>query len=144
MKCRQLPVGSSQPPRGPGSSSGGPAGAILTAIPGSRMTLGNDVIVVSVYHRLGHHVPADVAPPPCKCSAGVAAEAHHAIVCEKVAKMTHMHLDNLANALRLVASIELYLQLPLGGGVSLPGPGPQEGHGGMPAPGRHRGGASAV
>ena len=27
------------------------------------MTLGNDMFVVSVWHRLGHHVPADVAPP---------------------------------------------------------------------------------
>ena len=60
------------------SSSGGPAGAFLSAIPGGRMTLGNDMLVVSVWHRLGHHVPADVAPPPCKCSAGVAAEADHA------------------------------------------------------------------
>ena len=44
------------------SSSGGPAEAFLTAIPGSRMTLGNDMFVVSVWHRLGHHVPADVPP----------------------------------------------------------------------------------
>ena len=51
------------------SSSGGPAGAFLTAIPCGRMTLGNDMFVVSVWHRLGHHVPADVSPPPCKCSA---------------------------------------------------------------------------
>ena len=72
------------------SSSGGPAGAFLTAIPGGRMTVGNDMFVVSVWHRLGHHVPADVAPPPCKCRAGVAAEADHAMVCEKVAKMTQM------------------------------------------------------
>ena len=43
------------------SSSGGPAWAFQTAIPGGRMTIGND-IVVSVWHRLGHHVPADVAP----------------------------------------------------------------------------------
>ena len=35
------------------SSFGGPAGAILTAIPCSRMTLGNDIFVVSVWHRLG-------------------------------------------------------------------------------------------
>ena len=86
------------------SSSGGPAGAFLTAIPGGRMTLGNDMFVVSGWHRLGHHVPADVAPPPCKCSAGVAAEADHAMVCEKVAKMTQMRHDNLANDLRLVVS----------------------------------------
>ena len=45
------------------SSSGGPAGAFLTAIPGGRMTLGNDMIVVSVWHRLGHYVPDDVGPP---------------------------------------------------------------------------------
>ena len=86
------------------SSSGGPAGAFLTAIPGARMTLGNDMFVVSVWHRLGHHVPAEVAPPPCKCRAGVAAEADHAMVCEKVAKMTQMRHDYLANAWRLVAS----------------------------------------
>ena len=72
------------------SSSGGPAGAFLTAIPGGRMTLDDDRFVVSVWHRLGHHVPADVAPVPCKCSAGVAAEADHAMVSEKVAKMTQM------------------------------------------------------
>ena len=58
------------------------------------------LFVVSVWHRLGHHVPADVAPPPCKCSAGVAPEADldHTMVCEKVAKMTQMRHDNLANA----------------------------------------------
>ena len=54
------------------------------------MTLGNDMFVVSVWHRLGLHISADVPPPPCKCSAGVTAEAEHAMVCEKVAKMTHM------------------------------------------------------
>ena len=68
------------------------------------MTLGNDMFVVSVWHRLGQHVPADVAPPPCKRSVGVAAEADHARVCEKVAKMTQMRHDKLANALRLVVS----------------------------------------
>ena len=52
------------------------------------MTLGNDMFAVSVWHRLGHHVPDDVAPPSCQCSAGVAAEADRAMVCEKVAKMT--------------------------------------------------------
>ena len=77
------------------SSFGGPAGAFVTAIPGGCMTLGNAMFVVSVWHRLGHHVPADVAPPPCKCSAGVAAEAL-AIVREEVAKMTQMRHDNLA------------------------------------------------
>ena len=84
------------------SSSGGPAGAFLTAIPGGRIPLDNDIFVVSVWHRLGHHVPADVAPPPCKCSAGITAEEDHAMVCEKVAKMTQMRHDNLSNALRLV------------------------------------------
>ena len=39
------------------SSSGGPAGAFPTAIPGGRMTLGNNMFGVSVWHRLGHHVP---------------------------------------------------------------------------------------
>ena len=68
------------------------------------MTLGNDMFVVSVWHLLGHHVPADVAPPPCKYRAGDAAEADHAMVCEKVAKMTQMRHDNLATALRLVVS----------------------------------------
>ena len=67
-------------------------------------TLGNDMFVVSVWHRLGHHVPADVAPPPCKCRVGAAAEAHHGMVCKKVAKMTQMRHDNLANALSLVVS----------------------------------------
>ena len=103
------PASTSTPPRGSATarlrtSSGGPAGALPTAIPGSRMTLGNDTFVVSVWQRLGHHFPADVAPPPCKCRAGVAAEADHAMVCEKVAKMTQMRHDNLDNALRLVVS----------------------------------------
>ena len=77
------------------SLSGWPSGSFLTTIPGGRMTLGNDMFVVSVWHRLGHHVPADVATPPCKCRAGVAAEADHRMVCEKVAKMTQMRHDNL-------------------------------------------------
>ena len=68
------------------------------------MTPGNIMFVVSLWHRLGHHVPADVPPPPCKFSAGVPAEADHAMVCEKVARMIQMRYDNLANALRLVVS----------------------------------------
>ena len=86
------------------SSSGGLAGAFLTAIPGGRMTLGNDMSVVSLWHRRGPMFPPTWPPPPCKCRAGVAAEADHAMVCEKVAKMTPMRHDNLANALRLVFS----------------------------------------
>ena len=86
------------------SSSGGPTGASLTAIPGGRMKLGNGMFVVAVWHRLGHHDPADVAPLPCKCSAGVDAKAHHAMVREKAAKMIQMRHANLANALRLVIS----------------------------------------
>ena len=86
------------------SSSGGPTGAFLTAIPGGRMTLGNEMFNVSVWQRLGHHVPADVAPSPCKCRAGVAAKADHAMVCGKIAKMTQIRHDDLANALRLVVS----------------------------------------
>ena len=86
------------------SSSGGSAWAFLTAIPGGRMTITNDMFVVSVWVRLGHHVPADVAPPLCKCSTGVAAESDRAMVCEKVAKMTQMRHDNLANALHLIVS----------------------------------------
>ena len=88
-------------------SVGRPVGAYLTAIPGGRMTLGNDMLLVSIWHRLGHHVPTDVRSPyapPCKCSVGVAAEAGHAMVCEKVAKMIQMRHDDLANALRLVVS----------------------------------------
>ena len=72
------------------SSSVGSAGVFLTAIPGSSRIFGNDMFVVPVWHRLGHHVPADVAPPPCKCRAGVAAEADHAMFCQKVAKMTQI------------------------------------------------------
>ena len=82
------------------SSSGGPDGAFLTAIPGGRMTLGNDMFVVSVWH----HVPADVAPMPCNCRAGIAAEVDHAMACEKLAKMSQMCHDDLANALRPVVS----------------------------------------
>ena len=108
------------------SSSGRPTGFFLTAIPGGCMTLSNDMFVVSVWHRPGHHVLADEAPPPCKsckCSAGVAAEADHAMVCEKVANMTQMRHDGE----RLqVEPGRLCLQLPIGGGASLPS---QTGHG---------------
>ena len=86
------------------SSSKRPAGAFLTTILSRRMTLGNNMFIVSDWHRLRHHVPADVAPPPFKCSAGVAAKADHAMGCVKVAKMTQMRHGNLANALRLVIS----------------------------------------
>ena len=46
------------------SSPEGPAGAFQNAIPGNCImtAFGNDMVVVSVWHRLGHHVPADVAP----------------------------------------------------------------------------------
>ena len=71
------------------SSLGGPAGAILTAILGGRMTLCNDMFVFSVWHRLGHHIPFVVALPPCKSSAGISAETDYAMVCEKVAWETH-------------------------------------------------------
>ena len=87
------------------SSSGGPAGAFLTAILGGRMTLGDDE---SRYVWLAPpgapRSRSTCSPPQCKCSAGVAAEADHAMVCEKVARMTHVRHDNLANALRLVVS----------------------------------------
>ena len=84
------------------SSSGDPAGAFRQ--PKRPHDTRQHLFVVSVSHRLGHHVPVDVAPPPCKCSSGVAAEADHAMVCEKVAKMTQMHHDNLAKSVRLVVS----------------------------------------
>ena len=86
------------------SSSGGPAGAFLTALPGGHMTMDDDMFVVAVWHRLGVRVPADVPHVPCKCSAGVAAELDHAMVCKQCAKMTQMRHDNLAVALRLVIS----------------------------------------
>ena len=50
---------------------------------------------------------------------------HHAMVCEKVAKMTQMRHDNLTNALCL-ADDRLCLLLPIGGGASLPGPGRED------------------
>ena len=62
------------------------------------------MFIVSVWHHLGHNAPANVALTPCKCSAGVDAEADHAMVCEKVGKITQMRHDNLTNALRLVVS----------------------------------------
>ena len=40
------------------SSPGGPVWAFLIANPGGRITLGNDMFVVSVWHR----IPADLAP----------------------------------------------------------------------------------
>ena len=48
--------------------------------------------------------PLTWSPPPCKGSAGDAAEADHAMVCNKGARMSQMRHDNLANALRLVIS----------------------------------------
>ena len=93
------PASTSTPPRGsamlPGSVAR-PDRAFLTAIPVGPMTLANDMFVVSVWHHLGHHVPADVATPPCKCRAGVFAEADHTMLCENVAKMTQMRHDDLA------------------------------------------------
>lgn len=86
------------------SSCGGPAGAWITARPGGPLTMGNDMFVMGVWHRLGYRVPHSIAPPPCKCSAGVAAEPDHAMVCKQVAKLTQMRHDNLARALRLVTS----------------------------------------
>ena len=68
------------------------------------MTLGNDILVVSVWHHLVHLCLADAAPPACRCSVGVAAKADHAMVCEKVAKMSQMRHAILANALHLVVS----------------------------------------
>ena len=68
------------------SSSGGPASAFFTALPGGPLTIGNDMYVMAVWHRLGYRVPSDVAPPPCKCDAGVAAEPDHAMVCKQVEK----------------------------------------------------------
>ena len=91
---------------------------------------------------LGAPLPADVAPPPRKCSAGHAPEADRAIVCETVAKMTQMRHDNLASA--SIVTGRLCLRLPIGGGDSVSGFGRQEGYGRMPAPGRHRGGAAAA
>ena len=109
------------------SASGGPAGAFLSALPGGVLTMGDDMFVLAVWHRLRFRVPTDVPPPPCKCSAGVAAEPDHAMVCKKVAKETQMRHDNLARALRLVASYAglqsalepLYRALARGAGVEL-------------------------
>ena len=86
------------------SSSGGPAGAFLTALPGGHMTMDDDMFVVAVWHRLGIRVPTDMPSVPCQCSPEVAAEADHAMVCKKVAKMTQMRHDTLVEALRLVIS----------------------------------------
>ena len=43
------------------SSSGGPPGAFLTALPGGHMTMGNDIRCrgLAPVHRLGVHVPTD-------------------------------------------------------------------------------------
>ena len=72
------------------------------------MTLGDDISVVSVWnrrgHHRGHHIFAGVSPALYQCSSRVAAEADNALVCKKVAKMTHMHYDSLPNTLRLVFS----------------------------------------
>ena len=114
------------------SSSGGHAGAFLTAIPGGRMTLGNDMFVVSVWHCLGHQIPADVAPPLCKCSAGVAVKADHVTACEKVSKVIQILHDYLANALRLVVSA---CRCQSAAEPQYRVPGRKEGHGSMPTPG---------
>ena len=88
---------------------GGPSRAFVTVLQGDHdcMTLGTDMPVVPVWHRLGHrvvHAPANMPPPPCRCNAGVAFHADQVIVFEKVAKMTQMRHDNLADALYLVIS----------------------------------------
>ena len=59
------------------------------------MTLGNGMIVVSVWHHLRHHVSAGVGLPPCKCSAGVATKAGRAMVRGRIAKVTQMRHDDL-------------------------------------------------
>ena len=76
------------------SSSGGPAGAFLTAIPGGRMTLCNDMLFVSVWHRLRW-------APRC---ANAVQELLPKQICEDVAKITSIHHDNLANASRVDVS----------------------------------------
>lgn len=48
------------------SSPAGAVGALLTAISGDRITLGNDMFVVSVWQRLRRNVPADVDHPLCQ------------------------------------------------------------------------------
>ena len=75
----------------------------------------------------GTTFPVTWSPHPRHANAvqQFAAEADHAMVCEKVAKMTQMRHDNLANALRLVASA-CSCQWAA---ASLQGPGRQEGHG---------------
>ena len=62
----------------------GSAVAFLIVIVGGRMILGNAMFVGSVWHPLGHLVPAGAAPPRYMSSAGVAAEVDHAMVCETV------------------------------------------------------------
>lgn len=54
-----------------------------------------------------------MAPPPCKYSAGVAAEEDNAMVCEKVAKTTQIGHNTLEN----LATSHLCRQLPVGGGA---------------------------
>ena len=85
------------------SSSGGPDAAFLTTIPSGRMTLGNGMFVVCVAPP-GARRHRNLAPLPCKMQSRRAAEADHAMVYEKVAKMTQMRHDNLENALRMVVS----------------------------------------
>ena len=67
------------------------------------MAVGNDMFVLSVWQRLGHHIPAEVATSPCKCTAGVAAKADYSMAYVD-GRVTEMRHDNLANALRPVVS----------------------------------------
>ena len=71
--------------------------------------------VVAAWNRAAHHVPAHLAPAPCKCSARAAAEADHAMVRETVAKMTQMRHDNPSDAWPSVPAAAV------GGRASLPG-----------------------
>lgn len=69
MCCQAFDLNNTQRQREPvmiklRSSSGGHAGAFLTAVPGGRMALGNDMFAVSVWHRLGQRAPAEVARKP--------------------------------------------------------------------------------
>ena len=79
------------------------AGAFVIAISGGCVILRDDVRFVSVWHRLRHHSPTVVAPPPCTGSARVAAAADYATNCKKAARTQLCH-HNLENASRLIVS----------------------------------------
>ena len=80
------------------------AGAWLTALPARSTALGDTAFMFAGRHRLGLGAPSSVPCPPCFCGADNTGSPDHAMVCRTVAKATQMRHNQLALAVRRVAS----------------------------------------